>query len=140
MFRTDQHTDSSIQIGNGDFETCAFYLSSMDYLEFITVDKTTVDRRVDEFLTLIFDASLENLVGFKLKGLKYHFNKQVKDILQQEANSDFVLLVLILETIMESIGPEFCNGINKNAYEDAKRFASNSKARVETSELTQVAA
>ena len=139
MFNNDQNTDSSIQFGNGDFETCAFYLGSMDYLEFITVNATTVDRRIDEFLTLIYDADLNEVVGFKIKGLKHHFNEQLKNILEQEASSDFVLLVLILETVMETIGPDLCDGINKSAYENARKIAEVQQARVETSELDLVA-
>ena len=140
MFSADKRAENSIQIGNGDFEACAYYLSSMDYLEFITSNGTTVDRRIDEFLTLIFNAERSAIVGLKIKGLRYHFNEQLKDIVEQSPDDDFILLVLILEKVIESIGPDMFNEINRTAYKDAARFARSREARVQTSELSPLAA
>ncbi len=119
------------------YEPTAIYYEDADSLEYVRLDKPTVYRRVDEFLTLILDMSSREPVGFKLKGFRYIYNSHVRhdDRLDKE---DFPRVVKILEDIMTSLGNRIFEDDNARlAYQTALNIAEEDKVKL--SELPQVA-
>lgn len=100
----------------------AIYLSDADCVEYVSEDTTTVFRRVDTFLTLIYDETNAIPVGFKLKGFKV-----ILDSIRDEFKLDeqgFVELVTVLETVCSRLGDEiFSDPKRKKAYAAASKLA-----------------
>ena len=92
-----------------DCEPMAVYFSDADCVEYISEDTTTVYRRVDEILTLIYDETCVIPIGFKLKGFKVVL-ETIRDELQLD-DDGFVALVSILESVMTKIGDELHESI-----------------------------
>lgn len=93
---------------SADFQPHACYYESMDLVEYITVDCITISDRIDTFLTLIFDKSGEEPVGFKLKGFKYIFNEYLKAQYQLQDES-FLPLISILQGVVQQVGDDIFN-------------------------------
>ena len=64
-----------------EFSAHASYYESMDLVEYMTVDATTISDRIDEFLTLIWDANIDDVVGFKLKGFRLFMREVFSQLL-----------------------------------------------------------
>jgi len=107
-----------------EFKPCAIYYHSMDYVEYLAVDDFTVSRRIDKFLTLVFDRAREKVVGFQLKGFECYVNDNLKPILEM-SNSDFLSLVPVLEKAVLSLGNEVVDNNVKAAYKQAYNMAQN---------------
>ena len=104
------------------------------------MDTVTVDRRIDKFLTLIFDSKLEEVVGFKIKGLRHYFNEQIQTIVEEQPEGQFIELIRVLETVIGSIGSQLCEEINQTEYKRAEDLARRNQAKVDSAELLQTAA
>jgi len=59
------------------YEPVALYYVDSDCVEYVKEDTFCIYERIDGFLTLIFDETKINLIGFKLKGFKFVFYKLV---------------------------------------------------------------
>lgn len=74
------------------YRPTATYYEDADSVEYVRCDVPSVYRRVDEFLTLIYDMDRrEDLIGFRLKGFKNFYLKHLAPM------TDFVSLVGALE-------------------------------------------
>jgi hypothetical protein len=117
------------------YEPVALYLEGADTLEYVRRDTPTVYRRVDSFLTLIFDMKdRDELVGFQLKGFK---NFYLSDGVRERMGHDFMSLVGILERAITVIAPAAIDAYTMQAYERACRLALEDK--VEVHDLPKVA-
>lgn len=94
-----------------DFDKSAFYESKMDYIEYVSVDDVTVSERVDELLTLILSADDRKVVGFRLKGLRWIFNK-VRIALELD-EEHFVPLTTLLTALVSDAGSDFVSNQNR---------------------------
>ncbi len=113
-----------------DYYPHASYYEAMDFVEYITCDATTVSDRIDEFLTLIWDANFDEVVGFRLKGFKFIFNEYLKPTLQLR-DSHFVSLVSALEAVARTIGNALFEEENRErAYRKAMKLAERNEARL----------
>jgi hypothetical protein len=81
----------------------ATYFDDSDCVEYIREDTVSIYRRVDEFLTLIFDETRINAIGFKLKGFKCIYNEHLKP-LKLLRGVEFVELVPALEHVCTQLG------------------------------------
>lgn len=108
-------------IGPKPFESYASYFHGMDYVEFITVDRRTVSERVDGFLTLIYNADHDKLVGFRLKGFECFFNEHLREIYKLQ-DEHFIQLATVIETYVQTIGESIFDE-RKAAYKAAYRLA-----------------
>jgi hypothetical protein len=90
----------------------ATYFHKSDCVEYLNEDTVAIHRRIDEFLTLIFDETRINLIGFKLKGFRCIYEKHLAP-LQILRGVNFVELVPALEYI--------CTVIGDAALEDPKK-------------------
>jgi hypothetical protein len=104
----------------------AVYFSDADCVEYVAEDTTTVFRRVDPILTLIYDETNAIVIGFKLKGFK-----KVLDSIREKFNLDdqgFVELVTVFEAVVSQIGDElFADAQRKSAYAAAAKLARDVK-------------
>jgi hypothetical protein len=104
----------------------AYYLES-DCVEYVKSDSIAIYDRIDEFLTLIFDETRSNLIGFKLKGFKNIFEQRLKHI-SQLRNIQFIDLVSAIETIFTLVGDKVMAAHDERrekAYKAARELASN---------------
>jgi hypothetical protein len=114
----------------GGYERRAVYFTDSDCVEYVREDGFVVYERVDEFLTLIFDDTKYNLVGFKLKGFKYVFDAHLKPLLQLN-DSQFVELVSAIEAICSEHGDKlFANQGRARAYKAARRLAARDSVKL----------
>ena len=87
-------------------ERSAVYFESMDYIDYVRCDGITVSERVDEFLTIIWDKNRENIVGFRLKGIKNFFLVKLKPALSL-FDSDFIHVRDLFVGLALVLGDEF---------------------------------
>jgi hypothetical protein len=66
----------------GTYIPTAVYFTDSDCVEYVKEDVFCVYERVDKFLTLIFDETKLNLIGFKLKGFRCLFEKHLKPLFE----------------------------------------------------------
>lgn len=116
------------------YQAVALYYEGADSLEYIRADVPAIYRRVDGFLTLIFDMSQrEELIGFQLKGFK---NFYLQDEVRTKLGDDFLSLVGLLERAVTLAADDMFDA-RKDAYERARRLALEDK--VELHDLPKVA-
>lgn len=92
----------------------------------------SVYERVDGFLTLIFDETKINLIGFKLKGFKCIFEKHLKPLFELH-DKQFIDLVSAIEAVFTDAGNQiFSVGdeARARAYKAALKLAHNDNVRL----------
>lgn len=113
----------------GDYVPCAVFFADSDCVEYVKQDVFCIYDRVDEYLTLIYDETGFNLVGFKVKGFKHLFDTKLKNLFRLNDNQ-FVAFVGIIERLCESIGDSlFTDDARKRAYQAARLLAANDNVR-----------
>ena len=114
-----------------EFQCRAVYFSDSDCVEYVKEDTFTIYDRVDDFLTLIFDETNLNVIGFKLKGFKHFFDNHLKPIFKLN-DEQFVGMVSALEARCTDIGNRILdNDRKKRAYKAAMKIASNDNVRLD---------
>lgn len=114
----------------GRFTPAAVYFMDSDCVEYVKEDSFCVYDRVDPFLTLIYDSTKINLVGFKLKGFKHIFKTRMKSLFKLN-DEQFVHMVSVIEAICTEIGEDLFNDERvKRAYQAATKLAANDNVRL----------
>jgi len=114
----------------GPYVPTAIYFGDSDCVEYVKEDAFCIYDRVDEFLTLIFDETKLNLIGFKLKGFKHIFETHLKPVFRLNGGH-FVALVTVIETVCNQIGQELFESEDRaSAYKAARKLAANDNARL----------
>lgn len=110
------------------YKPVAIYYEEGDYVEYVRKDDPIVYRRVDEFLTLALDMFSRDMVGFRLKGFKNFYVKE----LSKKYDCDFIPLVSILERIVGEVGEEAVKDdtATSEAYAKAQRLAEEDKVEL----------
>lgn len=104
----------------------AVYHSDADCVEYVSEDTTTVYRRIDRLLTLIYDETSEILIGFKLKGFKAILH-DIRERLKLD-DEGFVELVCVVESVCTQLGDELVGDPRrKSAYAAASKLAKDVK-------------
>jgi len=125
---------TSVEIGPeqcGAYKPVALYFLESDCVEYVKEDALCIHERVDSFLTLIFDETKINLIGFKLKGFKCVFDK-IKPLYELN-DMQFVDLVPVIELVFTQLGNNvFAIGDEerKLAYKAAIKLAANDNVRL----------
>lgn len=113
-----------------EFKPYASYFDGMDYVEYMTVNTTTVSKRIDENLTIIMDRNQSDVVGFRIKGFKYFFNEHLKSIYKLQDN-DFLTLRDALVALVQKVGDAALQEESvAYAYKKAFQLASDSETRI----------
>lgn len=116
-------------IGN-HYQPTAIYYDEADLLEYIRRDVPSVNRRVDDILTLVFEMHNRELIGVKLKGFRYFYNKMMNKW-EPSDSEDFVLLTAIFERLITQLGDGiFAEEDRKRAYEQAMEIAAFDHVKV----------
>jgi len=113
------------------YKPVALYFLESDCVEYVKQDTFCIHRRVDSFLTLIFDETKNNLIGFKLKGFKHVFDK-VKPLFELN-DMQFVDLVPVIQFVFTQFGNQvFSVGDEERrlAYKAAINLAANDNVRL----------
>lgn len=103
----------------------AVYFADADCVEYVAEDTTCVYKRIDEFLTLIYDETAYIPIGFKLKGFRNCFLRH-KDELGL-TDGDFVELVKVVECVCGELGEEKFGEETRRAYQAAAKLARDVK-------------
>jgi hypothetical protein len=111
----------------------AVYFVESDCVEYVKVDSFCVYDRVDGFLTLIFDKTSVNMIGFKLKGFKNIFDKHLRPLYKLH-DMQFVDLVSAIEHVFTKVGDKaFADNDARriDAYKAAWTLATTDKVQLE---------
>jgi hypothetical protein len=113
------------------YKPLAVYFLDSDCVEYVKEDAFCIYDRVDEFLTLVFDETKFNLVGFKLKGFKCIFDKHLKPLFKLH-DYQFIDLVSVIEAVFTEIGDKMFDGDDerKRAYKAALKLAANDNVKL----------
>lgn len=111
----------------------ACYYPTMDQLEYVSRDTITTSDRVDEFLTLFLEAGSNELIGFRLKGFGYVFNKYVKRLMKL-SDEDFNPLVEALECAFTQMGQDMFPDVDPDDERRIKAYRST-KQMIKQDEL-----
>lgn len=105
------------------YRPAAIYYEQADSVEYVRADKPCVYRRIDGFLTLIYDMDRrEELLGFRLKGFKNFYLSHLAQM------GDFVSLVGALERALTDAGNAAFEGHDRReAYYLAREIALEDK-------------
>lgn len=104
------------------YARAAIYYEDADAVEYVRRDGSTYSDRVDENLTLVYAATGDELIGFRLKGFK---NMYLRDRAHHlRLGIDFYSLVGALERTVESIASDVINNPERrDAYRRAWQIA-----------------
>lgn len=122
---------SPVQTGAAYVPT-AVYFTDSDCVEYVREDSFCVYDRIDGFLTLIYDETKLSVVGFKLKGFKYVFEKHLKPLFELH-DKQFVDLVSVIEAVFTQIGNEIFHTADEEkarAYKAALKIAANDNVKL----------
>jgi hypothetical protein len=114
------------------YKPVAVYFLDSDCVEYVKEDAFCIYERVDDFLTLVFDETKINLVGFKLKGFKYVFDKHLKPLFKLH-DDQFIDLVSAIEVVFTQVGDKmFADGNEERvrAYKAALKLAANDNVKL----------
>jgi hypothetical protein len=102
----------------------ALYFEEADSVEYVRRDVPCVYRRVDEFLTLVYDIADRELVGFRLKGFKNFYLRRLKPLHDRDGHA-FLNMVCVLERVVSDIGDEAfeADETRRDAYRQARELA-----------------
>ena len=115
-----------------EFQKLAVYFPSMDYVDYVREDGIKICERVDEFLTVIWNEN-DEMVGFKLKGIRNFFLKKLKPALSLQ-DDDFVWVRDLFVALATERGNEmFPNDARqerrRSAYRRAVKIASEDNVK-----------
>lgn len=122
------------------YTPCATYFHDSDCVEYVKLDGFCVYDRVDEFLTLVLDRTTKNLVGFKLKGFKNIFTKQLKPVFELD-DRQFLRLVPVIEAVCKVIGEQLTDDYDRRqSYQAVRNMAANDDIRLASVYIDKIAA
>ena len=112
------------------YKPTAIYYADADYVEYTRQDAPSVERRVDEYLTLSMDLFSRKLVGFRLKGFKNFYFDHLRKTQDVFDGDRFLSLVTIIEKTVEVVGHSFfeTDKTRAQAYAAARKIAQEDHA------------
>lgn len=125
-------------MGAGQYRPAAIYSFDADCVEYVKGDVFCFYERIDSRLTLIKDATGNNLIGFKIKGFRNTFErlKAAHDL----SDRQFVSMISALEAIYTEIGDQLTADPRvKAAYQAAYQLAANDNVKLESYGFAQAA-
>lgn len=136
---TRHATAADFSLGHGqEFQKLAVYFPSMDYVDYVREDGIKICERVDQFLTVIWNEN-DEMVGFKLKGIKNFFLKKLKPALSLQ-DDDFLWVRDLFVALATEKGSEMFPNDDRQerrrtAYRRAVRIASEDNVKFVAPEL-----
>jgi hypothetical protein len=107
----------------GRYEPVAVYYDLADSVEYVRRDEPCVYRRIDDQLTLAMNMDRTEIVGFRLKGFKNFYLRELKPICDR-LDTDFVSLVTVVERVVGTMAVEmFDDEARRSAYKQVREIA-----------------
>lgn len=116
-------------IASKDYEPAAIYYEESDSLEYLRVSSPAVYRRIDTVLTLVLSMEDRSLVGFKLKGFKNFYIRNLKSRLGSNC-PQFIELVDVLQEFTKTLGEQVFEEKQLSAYKSALEMAATDNVHV----------
>ncbi|EJC78985.1 hypothetical protein Rleg4DRAFT_0566 [Rhizobium leguminosarum bv. trifolii WSM2297] len=116
-------------VASKDYQPTAIYYEDSDSLEYLRVSSPAIYRRIDTILTLILSMEDRSLVGFKLKGFKNFYIRNLKNRFGSNC-PDFIELVDVLQEVTRTLGEQVFEEKQKNAYHSALEMAAKDRVHV----------
>ena len=117
------------------YKPMAIYYQEADFLEYIRKDVPAVDRRVDDFLTLVLDMYSRDLIGVKLKGFR-HLYERILSKGYINKDQEFIPLTELFEKMMTIVGDDIFDKIERRqAYEQAIEVTKHDNVCVDREQL-----
>jgi hypothetical protein len=108
----------------------AAYFEDCDSVEYVNEDTVCVYRRIDSFLTLIYDETSIRIIGFKFKGFRWFYNTYMQNIPEFGADG-FVHFVKVIEAVCSYLGDELLNDDRRrNAYQAVRKIAEKEEVTI----------
>ncbi len=107
---------------SGPYEPIAVYYEDADSVEYVTKDVPSVHRRIDELLTLILSMNNREPIGFRIKGFRNFYLRQLTPK-YDFSERDFVTLIDILQEAVKYLGDGLFEKERRDAYQKAMRIA-----------------
>ena len=124
-------TDALSQFDGHELKSTAVYFAEMDYVDYIRRDCVQVSQRIDHFLTLIWDDTMTDLVGFRIKGINNVFLNKLKPAFNLSDEHFIPVRDLFVLAVTEFAEEFFDNGAKKDnsvrleAYKKAAKMATD---------------
>lgn len=116
-------------VASKDYEPAAIYYEDSDSLEYLRVSSPAIYRRIDTMLTLVLSMEDRSLVGFKLKGFKNFYIRNLRNRLGPKC-PEFIELVDVLQEVTQTLGEQVFEENQKEAYDSALEMAAKDKVHV----------
>ncbi len=116
-------------VASKEYEPAAIYYEDSDSLEYLRASAPAIYRRIDTVLTLILSMEDRSLIGFKLKGFKNFYNRNLKNRLGADC-PQFIELVDVLQEVTRTLGQQVFQEKQLNAYKSALEMAAEDKVHV----------
>jgi hypothetical protein len=108
----------------------AVYFPDSDCVEYVREDTICVYDRVDEFLTLVFDETRINLIGFKFKGFRNIFETHLRSAYHLN-NDHFIEMIEVLTAVCTALGNKLTSDKRrKDAYRAVKKLATKDNIKI----------
>ncbi|MBW8791454.1 MAG: hypothetical protein JF594_27995 [Rhizobium leguminosarum] len=111
------------------YRPCAIYYEQSDSLEYVRQDTPVIYRRIDDFLTLILAMDNRAPLGFKLKGFRHFYLRNLKKNYHSE-RQEFLTLVKIVEDALCVLGDKVFDDEKRIAYQRAIDIAQSDNVEV----------
>jgi len=132
----DDRTPTGIDL-QARYSPVAVYYEDADTVEYIRQDVASVNRHIDDFLTLVFDMNGRQPIGFRLKGFKNFYVHHFKSAKGNDDRDQFLTLVGLIEAAAKLIGNQVIKDARRAAYDQAYQIAKEDNAQLR--ELPEVA-
>jgi hypothetical protein len=124
------------------FSPHAAYYEALDCIEYVNKDCTVIAERIDEVLTLLRKNGTQEYVGFKIKGFRNYFEKNLKQMYRHLNEKDFMTLTNVMEPIFQERAPELMSSKKhtaKSAYRIVYEMIDNNAIELFDFDLAKVA-
>lgn len=109
---------------SAEYAKAAIYYDLSDTVEYLRVDESCVYRRIDSRLTLALDMDTGAVVGFRIKGFKNFYLRELKPFCDK-LGVEFVDLAQAFVSAVEQVGDEVVDVERLKAYRQAYEIAAN---------------
>jgi hypothetical protein len=121
---------ANLPIGDHAYTSVAVYYEDADSLEYVRHDVPSVYRRIDDLLTLVLSMKTREVMGFKLKGFRHFYLKNIQNKVSTK-DDQFPELIVILEQAIRKLGNEvFEERERLSAYATAREIAQEDEVHI----------
>jgi len=125
----DDRTPTGIDL-HARYNPVAVYYQDADTVEYIRQDVASVNRHIDDFLTLVLDMNGRQPIGFRLKGFKNFYVHHFKSAKGNDDRDQFLALVGLIEVAAKLTGNQPIKDARRTGYDQACQIANEDNAQL----------